>query len=89
MVSIRELIILELEGCLQDDSLIKLENILSDNMILFETGLDSLGFAVLVTRLEMMLGYDPFTLEPNPFYPKTLGEFISIYEKYEKFRKNE
>ena len=89
MVSIRELIILELEGCVQDDSLNKQENKFSDTMILLETGLDSLGFAVLVTRLEMMLGYDPFTLEQNPFYPKTLGEFISIYEKYEDFRKNE
>ncbi len=88
MQTISHLIVAELHTCLQDNSVnIDIEQLTHD-VVLFESGLDSLGFAVLVTRLEILLGYDPFTLEPNPFYPKNLGEFIAIYEKYEKHRKN-
>lgn len=49
---------------------------------LLESGLDSLGFAVLVTRLEEELGYDPFTLMEDAFYPTTFQQFVDIYEKY-------
>jgi acyl carrier protein len=55
---------------------------LVDDTVLLETGLDSLGFAVLVTRLEESLGYDPFTLSAEPLYPQTLGEFIEVYERF-------
>lgn len=53
---------------------------MSDDMVLLESDLDSLGFAVLVTRLEDELGFDPFSLMDDPVYPSTLGEFISVYE---------
>jgi hypothetical protein len=49
---------------------------------LLETGLDSLGFAVLVTRLEEELGYDPFSLMDEPVYPTTFAEFVELYEKF-------
>jgi acyl carrier protein len=54
---------------------------LQDDSVLLESGLDSLGFAVLVVRLEEMLGYDPFVLMSEPVYPKTFGEFLDIYER--------
>jgi hypothetical protein len=53
-----------------------------DDQPLLRTGLDSLGYAVVVTRLEMALGYDPFVLMEEPVYPRTLGEFVAIYDKY-------
>jgi acyl carrier protein len=55
---------------------------LIDETILLESGLDSLGFAILIARLEEELGYDPFALMDEPFYPRTLGEFISIYRRF-------
>lgn len=55
---------------------------LEDNIILLESGLDSLGFAILVARLEEELGYDPFVLMDEPFYPRTLGEFVSMYHRF-------
>ena len=55
---------------------------ISDDTVLLETGLDSLGFAVLVTQLEESLGYDPFTLMSEAIYPRTLSEFESVYVKY-------
>jgi hypothetical protein len=55
---------------------------LDSEMILLGSGLDSLGFAILVTTLEDELGYDPFTLMEDAFYPRTYGEFVGIYEKY-------
>jgi hypothetical protein len=53
---------------------------LRDDLILLESGLDSLGFAVLVARLEDALGLDPFTSSTDVYYPVTLGEFIRLYE---------
>ena len=53
---------------------------LGDDTILLESGLDSLGFAILVVTLEQRLGFDPFLLDDNAYYPKTFGEFVSYYE---------
>lgn len=56
--------------------------VLHDDTVLLDTGLDSLGFAVLVTRLEDELGYDPFSLSDDAFYPQTFGEFVRFYEEH-------
>ena len=55
---------------------------LSDGMVLLASGLDSMGFAILVSQVEDALGYDPFVLMEEPVYPQTLGEFIAIYERF-------
>lgn len=52
-----------------------------DRTVLLESGLDSLGFAILVARLEEELGRDPFTEMEEVVYPRTLGEFVAIYER--------
>jgi acyl carrier protein len=54
---------------------------LKDDVVLLESGLDSLGFAILVATLDEELGFDPFTLMDEPVYPTTFGEFVEIYEK--------
>lgn len=56
---------------------------LTDDLPLLESGLDSLAFAILVVRLEEILGYDPFTESSEVYYPTTLGDFIRFYEKHE------
>ena len=48
--------------------------------VIFDTGLDSLGFAILVTRLEDKLGFEPFSEMTQAFYPRTFGEFVAVYE---------
>ena len=53
---------------------------LTDDLILLESGLDSLGFAVLVARLEDELGLDPFTTSEDIDFPVTLGDFVNVYE---------
>lgn len=55
---------------------------INDDTILLDSGLDSMGFAILVARLEEELGYDPFTMMDVPVYPRTLGEFVAIYQRY-------
>lgn len=52
----------------------------SNDLILLQSGLDSLGFAVLVAKLEDVLGYDPFVIMKEAVYPKTFGEFLDIYK---------
>lgn len=53
---------------------------LADDTVLLECGLDSLGFAIVVSRLEEDLGYDPFVIMKEPIYPHTLAEFVRVYE---------
>ena len=53
---------------------------LADNLPLLESGLDSLCFAIIVSRLEDSLGVDPFSAAEDTRFPVTLGEFISFYE---------
>ncbi|MCU1595730.1 MAG: putative acyl carrier [Frankiales bacterium] len=54
---------------------------LTDDLVLLESGLDSLAFAVVVTELDDRLGIDPFTQSEDPVYPTTVGEFVTIYEQ--------
>jgi acyl carrier protein len=53
---------------------------LSDDLVLLDSGLDSLCFAVIVARLEDELGFDPFTASEDLEFPVTLRDFIRIYE---------
>jgi acyl carrier protein len=53
---------------------------LNEDLALADCGLDSLGFAVLVARLEDRLGIDPFTAAEDAFFPVTLGDFVKVYE---------
>ena len=53
---------------------------LSDDLVLLKSGLDSLGFALLVARLDEELGLDPFSASEVAYYPRTFGEFVSFYE---------
>ena len=50
------------------------------NLVLLESGLDSLGFAVLVARLEDKLGVDPFTASEDAIFPVTFGDLVKVYE---------
>jgi acyl carrier protein len=52
----------------------------TDDVALLDSGLDSLGVAILVARLEETLGFDPFTESDDVAYPATIGDFISFYE---------
>lgn len=55
---------------------------LTGDTVLLETGLDSLGFAIFVGQLEDELGFDPFTVSQDAYYPKTYDEFVAFYDKY-------
>jgi acyl carrier protein len=53
---------------------------LDDNLALLESGLDSLCLAVIVARLEDVLGVDPFTANDDAPFPVTLNDFVRSYE---------
>lgn len=53
---------------------------LTDDVALLDSGLDSLGIAVLVARLEDRLGVDPFTTSDDVQFPVTVGDFVKAYE---------
>ena len=78
-MSIRETIILYMQQIAKEGK--KTLAPLTDDLVLLESGLDSLAIAVLVARLEETLGFDPFTESDDIYYPVTLGDFIKFYEK--------
>jgi acyl carrier protein len=53
---------------------------LDNDLVLLESGLDSLSFAVIVARLEDDLGVDPFSGDEDAEIPITFANFISLYE---------
>ena len=53
---------------------------LSDDLVLLESGLDSLCFAIIVARLEDELGVDPFSTAEELRFPVTVGNFVELYE---------
>jgi hypothetical protein len=57
---------------------------LSDDLELLNSGLDSLCFAILVTRLEDSLEIDPFSASEDARFPVTFGDFVNLYENVAK-----
>jgi acyl carrier protein len=77
-MSIRSTVITQIQEIAQDNQ--KSLPPLNDELVLLDSGLDSLAIAILVARLEETLGFDPFTESDDIYYPVTLGDFIRFYE---------
>ena len=54
---------------------------LTDDLPLFESGLDSLCFAILVARLEDATGRDPFGDAESSRLPRTIGDLVAFYDE--------
>jgi acyl carrier protein len=77
-VSIRSSVISQIQQLAEENN----KNLppLTDDLIMLDSGLDSLAMAILVARLDETLGLDPFTESDDVSYPVTLGDFIRFYE---------
>ena len=53
---------------------------LTDQLALFDSGLDSLCLAIIVARLEEKLGLDPFNSDSDFEFPLTVGDLVALYE---------
>ena len=53
---------------------------LTDELKLFESGLDSLALAIVVSRLADSLGVDPWATGGSVDAPVTFGDFVRLYE---------
>lgn len=77
-MSTRDLVLKEIVAVAADQE--KTLPPLSDDLPLLESGLDSLCFAILVSRLEDETGRDPFVNAKASSFPRTVGELIAFYE---------
>jgi acyl carrier protein len=77
-MSVKATVIAQIRQIAEDDK--KSLPPLTDDLVLLDSGLDSLDIAILVARLEETLGFDPFTESDDTAYPVTLGDFIRFYE---------
>ncbi len=77
-MSIRDLVLTEIRtvAAEQDKTLPPL----ADDLALLESGLDSLCFAILVSRLEDATGRDPFAAAKASDFPRTVGDLVKFYE---------
>jgi len=78
-MTIKSAIISEIEQIAEEQD-IRLSP-LTDDLVLVESGLDSLAIAILVTRLEETLELDPFTAADDFPSIVTLGDFVRLYEE--------
>jgi len=53
---------------------------LKDDLPLLDSGLDSLCLAVVIARLEDLLGVDPFSSSADTPFPITVGDLVNTYE---------
>lgn len=81
---LRKIILEKFNEALAQTGVTKSYDKLSDDTVLLETELNSLGFAILVALLEEELDYDPFQIMEDAVYPQTFGDFVDIYEKHSK-----
>ena len=75
-VSVRSKVLSQFEQVAKEQN--KVLGPLSDDLVLVDSGLDSLCLAIIVARLEDALGVDPFSANDGDF-PVTLGDFIQLY----------
>ena len=78
-MTVKSAIIAEIEQIAQEHDL-RLSP-LTDDLVLVDSGLDSLAIAILVTRLEETLELDPFTAADDFPSIVTLGDFVRLYEQ--------
>ena len=81
-MSVRELVVSHMDRVAREQHLTLAP--LTDDLVLLDSGLDSLGFAILAVRLEDELGVDPFAAAENISLPVTLGDFVQTYENARK-----
>ena len=77
-LSIRDLVLKEIRAVADEQD--KTLPPLKDDLPLLESGLDSLCFAILVSRLEDATNIDPFSSAKASEFPRTVGELIAFYE---------
>jgi len=77
-VSVRASVLAQFERVAQEQK--KTLAPLTDDLVLLESGLDSLCLAIIVAQLEDALGVDPFSAAEDAEFPVTLGDFIEFYE---------
>lgn len=77
----KKIILEKFNEALEQTNIDKHYDDIAEDVILLESGLDSLGFAILVALLEEELEFDPFQEMEDAIYPTTFGEFVAIYEK--------
>jgi acyl carrier protein len=77
-MTIQSLIFAQFEEVARDQN--KKLRPLAPDMVLLDSGLDSLCFAIIVAKLEDELGVDPFTAAEDVYFPVTLGDFVKFYE---------
>jgi hypothetical protein len=76
--SVREVIFDQIRSVAKSQK--KILGPLTDDLVLLESGLDSLCVAILVANLEDELGVDPFGSGEDVGMPTTVGEFVRLYE---------
>jgi acyl carrier protein len=77
-VSVRSTITLQFEQVASEHS--RTLETLTDELKLFDSGLDSLSLATIVLRLAELFRSDPFSSDFAEGFPATFGDLVRMYE---------
>lgn len=75
--NLRSIVVAELHTLLEEEGNPR-ETLVGDDSLV-GIGIDSLAFAVLITRLEEALGFDPFMAIEQGGLPRTVNELVELY----------
>ncbi len=78
-MSVRSTLVTEIEAITREHD--KAMPPLTDDLVLLDTQFDSLCFALLVARMEDLVGVDPFSTLEVADLPVTLGDLVALYER--------
>lgn len=78
-MTIREVVLINLRGIIEEYSPAPLLDELSDDMLLEDLYLDSVAFATLISRIEAEIDFVPYALFSGQ-EAQTVGQFVSMYE---------
>jgi len=78
-MSVRSTLVAEIEAITREHD--KAMPPLTDDLVLLDTQFDSLCFALLVARMEDLVGVDPFSTLEVADLPVTLGDLVALYER--------
>jgi acyl carrier protein len=80
-VSVREIVRNKLALVVEEHSPVPFPEVISDDDLLEDFGLDSVAFTSLLAQLEEELGHIPPAILEGEAYPETFGELVAAYQR--------
>ncbi len=80
--NVRDIFFQNLADVIKQHAEVSLDEVVTDDTLIQDFGLDSVAFSDLVSRLERDVGFIPESILDGTGFPNTIAEFLALYEKH-------